>query len=535
MRVTVILWFLVAMPAFAMPTPVQDLPTGCLYNNASVPKTYDSTSGVCRTIRFTTTNGDIQVLVCDKIDHYELYRQAWPATGTFRACVGAGSVDQISGFSSFTSTVLACGGPPPLVDPNSAGFANESRAANHARLLDAWWTNSSVVQSLNCPTGSCAWVPWYDSTSVCNGNLKNDCGLTGSPTLQQNCMVSDELSQVFLATAQGTNEVRIQQLVRMADAIRGSRFGSLPAWKASHNGDSISIASSNNGNTASDADARVIIALYTAAGNSSFSAAARADFRSRADAMAADFLRYDFVQESHAGRNGVQIFYWLASGGQQAISGFSSSMFDYAGYFGDAVVALLAAYRSTGNQNYLNAARDTVNAYLLAASFNGSAFSVPPMTFHWNTGTTPFQPVCEGYCTGQWDYADAPRAVSICKARYYAQVAGTTLPADLTTYCNAWMNSGGLTSTSYQPQYYWNGTPVNPPGDGPVQNGLGLSLNFAANTGDLTVKLDRVGLHYTGLPGVWDHAACYGVYFNAFFPINLGSAIGRDLGAFTAP
>ena len=76
-----------------------------------------------------------------------------------QGCTGGGSVDQISGFSSFTSTTLAsgCGGgttggddPPPLVDPNSTGFAGESRAANHARLLDVRVAASSSHRCARC-------------------------------------------------------------------------------------------------------------------------------------------------------------------------------------------------------------------------------------------------------------------------------------------------------------------------------------------------------------------------------------------------
>src|SRR5436309_15217529 len=115
-RFLAVLWVFGAAAAAAMPTPVQNLPTACSYNGgAACTQTYDSTSGVCRTIRFSTSAGEIQLLVCDKVDHYELYRQSYPAGITFKACTGGGSVDQISGFSSFTSTTLGagCGAPPP--------------------------------------------------------------------------------------------------------------------------------------------------------------------------------------------------------------------------------------------------------------------------------------------------------------------------------------------------------------------------------------------------------------------------------------
>jgi hypothetical protein len=531
-RLILSLLFSAATTSFAMSSPVNQLPTACKYNGAFSAKTYDSTSGVCRTIKYATAGGEVQLLVCDKGDHYELYRQSAPASGTLKACTGAGCVDQLAGFASFTGTSLPADmvqttTPPPLVDPNSTGFAGQTRAQNHATLVDAWWNNTAVVQTLTCPTGSCAWVPWYTSSTSCS--TLHDCNIPGGPTATQNCMVTDEFSQVFLVTAQGENESRVQQLVRMLDAIDNTASG-LPAWKVKRNGNTLDFSQSDNGNSASDADARILIALYTAANSSYFSASAKVDFRTRADALAANFLANDFRNEPRGG-----ITYWLAGGANQKSGGLNSSGFTYAGYYGDAVLALLAAYRSTGNTNYRTAAQDTVSAYLLAANFNGSSFSVPPIKFHWDTSYTPPHPVCEDYCA-DWGYDDAPRATSMCKAKYAASLAGVTLPSALDAYCQSWMNSGGITSTEFKPKYTLGGTPLDGFQTGAWENGLAAALNFVNNTGDLPTRLNRVGQHYVGGSGIWDDPnLCYGVYRNAIFPANLGSAIGRDLAAFTAP
>ncbi|HEX2123191.1 MAG TPA: hypothetical protein VHL59_16285, partial [Thermoanaerobaculia bacterium] len=255
--------------------------------------------------------------------------------------------------------------------------------------------------------------------------------------------------------------------------------------------------------------------------------------RTRALALASDFLQHDFRHECRTGRNGVPICYWLASGGAQAASGIGSHNFAHAGYFGDAAIALLAAHRASGNQNYLDAARDTVHAYLLAANFNGTSFSVPPFAFRWNTSFSPPRADCTDQCTGAWDYADAPRAVSICKAKYYAARLGVTLPADLDAYCNAWLSAGGITPTEYQPKYRYDGTTIEGPVNGTYENGLGLSLNFFS-TAALVPRLDTYRGHFnpTGGQAVWYSEQCHGVYRNAFHTTNLGSAIGRDLHAF---
>jgi hypothetical protein len=527
-RILAILLFTAA--ASAMPTPVSDLPTGCTYNSGTTcAKTYDSTSGVCRTICFSTSAGEIQVLVCDKTDHYELYRQSYPSGITFKATVGGGSVDQLSGFSSFTSTGTTT---QALVDPNSAGFGGQTRATNHATLLGLWWNDTRLVQQLDCVYGQaqCAWVPWYSVSHSCNATdlHKPDekCGGSGTPSLTNNCMVTDEFSQVFLATAQGTNNDRVKKLFNTLRVIAGIH-GTLPGWVARQTNQTITLHSTDS---ASDADARILLALYIAAASPSFPQADRDAYRNYANTMAADFLQHDFRNEPRPGRNGVTITRWLAGGGNAANGQLSYDYFTYAGYFGDATIALLAAYKSLNQSQYLDAAKDTINAYLLASDFN-SSFRVPPKTFRWDTLVTPAHATCSpGACTGAWDDSDAPRATSLCKAKYYATLLGVSLPADLDLYCNAWRSRGGVTATTYIIQYAFDGTPVSNPQDGPYENGLALSLDFAYGT-NLVSRLNQVGTKWNGSNGWWGQT-CTGVYRNAFFTVNLGSAIGRDRSAF---
>lgn len=537
-----LLTLLLAVPLAAMPTPVSQLPTRCTYNGCtSCSPISDVTSGVCRTIRWSTSAGEVKVQVCDKGDRYEIYRQSAPAALDFSACTGGGCVDKWWGFRAFTSTTLpddTCTPDPPdppptqpLVEPNSIGFASETRAANHARLLNAWWGNANIIQLIS--NQSRAWVPWYSSSTECDlAHLHaGSCNPPGGVAADRNCMVSDEFSQVLLATAQGTseNESRMQKLVAMLQAIAGN-YGSLPAWIVTRTGDTLIFTDRNS---ASDADARIVLALYIAAGSPHFSPTARASFRTLADQMAAHFLQYDFRHECRAGRNGVPICHWLAGGGAQAGSGLGSNNFGHAGYYGDAVIALLAAYRATGTQSYRDAAIDTVNSYLLAANFNGTSFSVPPFAFRFNLLYSPPRAECTEQCSDSaWDYFDASRAVSICKARYYAQLAGVPLPADLDVYCNAWMNAGGITSTAYEQRYRYNGTPWGSPRNKPHENGLGLSLDFPTGS-RLATRLDTYGAYYQPSgQGIWRDEQCHGVYTHAFHTTNLGSAIGRDLHAF---
>jgi hypothetical protein len=543
-RLLVMLWLVAAVRAVAMPTPVSDLPAACTYNSGtSCTKTYDSTSGACRTIRFSTTAGEIQLLVCDQIDRYELYRQSYPSGITFKACVGGGSVDQASGFSSFTNTAFGsgCGGgvAAPPIDPNSIGFAGQTRSANHGTLLDTWWNQGSLVQSFDCKYGRCAWVPWYSRSDECGvEDLQplEKCGGSGSATLQDNCMVTDEFSQVFLATAQGTSPARIKEVVNtlrlLASGNNGGLFETLPAWLTRRTVNSVSVAPSGaERDSASDADARILLGLYIASSSPYVAAADRTAYRNYANAMAGDFLQHDFRRECRTGRNGAPLCDWLAAGGRAANGPLSADVFTYTGYFGDVAIALLAAYRSLGETKYLDAARDTVNGYLLASGFTGS-FRVPPKSFGWNTLLSPPAAFCStgnNSCSGSWDDSDAPRATSICKAKYYASLIGAPLPADLDSYCTAWRNRGGLTVTSYKIQYAWDGTPLNDFQDGPYENGLAASLDFAYAAGNLGTRFQRVETKWDAANGRWYGQQCTGVYRNAFFPIHLGTAIGREL------
>jgi hypothetical protein len=238
--------------------------------------------------------------------------------------------------------------------------------------------------------------------------------------------------------------------------------------------------------------------------------------------MSADFIKYDFMHVSKPGRNGVMINNWPASGGAVGTgNGMDWGDADYAGYAGDRTIALLAAYKSTGNTVYLDYAKDNINAYLLAANFDGVHFSVPPKAYKWDiSGATP-KSVCTNNCgSSSWDDSDAVRAVSLAKAQYYAKLNGIDLGADLNAYLQAWANSGGVQSDRYSIQYSFAGKPVSPTVGGMYENGLGSSLNFALNQADLVKKIDEVASHYDMSRGTFDYAPSDGVYRSAFSKVN---------------
>jgi hypothetical protein len=547
----------VVLPAFAADVPVNELPISCsLADGSSCSISKDEMSGLCRDIEFQTTAGALGVRVCDKGSAYEMYKRHAPSGLDYQVCAGSGCLETNWGFVRFvadgTVTAVAdttpdtvptpaqediqlCTGPY-LLDPQSAGMAGESRAANYERLVNAWLDDKRIMQSMPCSQGTCLWVPWYKSSTSCEvRDLQsgNNCRLD-RVDMQNNCLVTDEFSQVGMVLAMSNEAEKFDQWVNTVKELQSDLFGTLPVWRAARSASAINADYTKNQDDASDASARVIIALYVASENEAFAADKRAAYKAFADQMSADFAKYDFVKTCYPDRNGQQICNWLASGSVTAKSKKLNSWdFTYGGYFGDVVLAMLAAYKSTGDEQYLTLARDVTNQYLLAANWDGKNFRVPPKAFMWDTfGSTP-KAVCTNNCLqGAWDDSDAPRAVSLCKAIYYASLNGVSLGKDAADYCNAWVQSSGYKDNAYTIQYRFDGTPTYGPQRGFYQNGLGAYLNFFAKQEHLPLKIDEALKHFDLQTETFDKEACMGVYRSTFPIISLGSAIGKDTKAF---
>jgi len=400
-------------------------------------------------------------------------------------------------------------------------------------LVNVWLDPSRhVAQEISCPNGTCLWVPWYASSTACDYTvLHTDCGVTPDGSYTISCLASDEFSQLGLALSMSDKQTEFDEWVTTVRfLVDNSTTHRLPSWLARRNGSALSIA---DGGDASDATARILIALYVAGYNDRFvNATPKASYRALADSIAGAFIIDDFATHEIT-MNGVTITHWLGGGSGTAMGHPNlDGMDSWAGYYGDVVIALLAAYRSTGDSNYLAYASDSVRSYLYAASWDGNNFSVPPWKFTFRVSGDGIPSVACDYCS-QWDFKDAPRAVTLCKASYYAALNGVDLGAPLATYCARWMQSTGVKSDAYQPQYTAGGAPVNPPAHGYYQNGLGAAINFAWQPFDLRSKLSQALSEFSTSSNSFNSAACMGLYDPAFLIVSLGSAIGSDLKAFT--
>jgi len=97
---------------------IGSLPKSCVAGSTAVACTSksDVTSGVCRTMLWSTVAGDIQVLGCEKGGGYiELYRQAAPSGMSFSACLANGCVTKDQGFVRFIPTTTT----PPACTPSA--------------------------------------------------------------------------------------------------------------------------------------------------------------------------------------------------------------------------------------------------------------------------------------------------------------------------------------------------------------------------------------------------------------------------------
>jgi hypothetical protein len=422
-----------------------------------------------------------------------------------------------------------------LVNPGEIGFNGQTRSQNYDTLMDALFSNNKAVTTI----GDKMWVPWYSTSSSCEvadlhkGNSCNG----GTIDHNRNCMVTDEFSQVGILVAMGKDQARMEQFYNTVLAIK-SRNGVIPAWRVFRDGNKIEPCKDGiNGNcdTASDATARIISALFTAATNNEFGSAQRTKYMSLAKQMSADFVNYEVVKSCKPSNLGYgNICYWLAAGSEAKRGGMGSTDFGYTGYYADAITAMLQACANTGDQTYCRVARDFTLNYLQAAEFDGNKFSVPPgRSFRWvNLDGVP-KAQCTHSCSPvKWDYADAPRALGMCQANYYAKQMGYQLPG-LNKYCSLWGNLYMNDPGSAPIEYYPDGK-----NSGAYQSGYyaqGLQSLFQAgghNSNLFKPTLDNALKHFTPATKSFDSQSCFGVYMQAFAVRALGMGIGRDLASF---
>ncbi len=416
-----------------------------------------------------------------------------------------------------------------LISGSEVSVASKNSEQSYDHLLDSLYAGNAVDEFDNK-----LWVPWYKTSSSCNiGDLQNggNCNVD-SVDFEHNCMVTDEFSQVGILVAMGNSEARMDKYYNTVLAIK-SNNGDIPAWRVYRNGNSIEQCKQGvNGNcdTASDATARIIISLYAASKNTQFSQTARSKYLAHANKLSSDFYDFEVVHECKNSNLGYgQICNWLAAGSEAKKGGLGSHDFTYTGYFGDAVIAMLNACAITQDQKYCVAAKDFTLNYLQASNWNGDTFSAPPgRSFNWIDIDTVPKAQCTGNCqdNNEWDGFDAPRALGICAAQYYADKMNYQMPG-LKEYCKQWGDKYMTAPDKAVIQYFPDGSTSKQAQHGYFAQGLQSLFQLGYNLALYKSSLNSAISHFSPSTSTWDQASCFGVYTSALAVRSLGIGIGR--------
>lgn len=392
--------------------------------------------------------------------------------------------------------------------------------------------------------GGIASTPWMDSSTACGvSNIKSgaSCNI-GTVSFSEYCQVSDEHSVQAMTASVGNNVTIWDGFYNFLNNSQSfSAFGRIPGWKCLMNEtagtwDCRRANVNGNGDTASDATARYIIATYAASVNPLFPTANQTLYRALGDALVADFVRYDLrYQCTNSTLGNGPICWWQASGGNSSTGGFSWGDFYYSGYNQDSILALYAAANSTGNMTYIAIAQNLTQGYLQLSNWTGTSFRVPPgrsgnidlMT----VGGQANVPVadCDNTCNPDvWDTADAPRAHGWGIAQFVAtNLTGIPL-LNMTTYLTQW-NIAVLSNNnnSIPISFHSNGTTSGSNQSGYLAQGWQSEALAYANQTKFPESLKNALAHISPSTRTPDSAACFGTYNEGPMMRSLAFGLGR--------
>jgi List-Bact-rpt repeat protein len=433
-----------------------------------------------------------------------------------------------------------------LLQPTAPGQNGQTRSENFRALVhdlyavDFQPTHRIVVngKTLQAP-------PWFTTSTDCDvPHLKNGDGAISpslsSPSFSDYLVVSDELSELAIVTALADDDTRMMEIHNAVQAMASATHPGLPCWIAEVSGSTIVCRSQD---TASDATARLGLAYYYAANNPSFPSSSRVAYRTAGDALAAQHLVLEYAHGCYTSSvTGSTLCEWLAGGANTAAAGVGGLKM-WIGYFQDVARFLLAAAVSTGNSMYSDRAREVVDQWLIASTFNGMDLTFGRTNFGWDTAAAPIAPrPGDSYYWQQgraWDDSDAPRALWMGDVLRASDLSTHQAPLtgaydQLSDWVQLLLANGTQTATTSCIQYNQDGTTVSGNcGSDYYYNGLGAGLYTYWSTDLLDEKLDRALSQYGWAGGhTWNSAPCFGLY-RGIRPLKaLASAIGLDAAAY---
>ena len=452
----------------------------------------------------------------------------------------------------------------PLLDPGSPGHQEPTLWMDYLRMLEDLHEDAATPIH---PIGGQDHLlpPWFDLRRPKGNTDPFQCEdqwlhqgpgiLVADPSLDppHYLIVSDELSELALVTAMGTDGSTMKAIDRTIDAMESSEHVGMPCWLAEFDGTTLACSSQD---TATDATVRIALAYYLAAANphASFDAD-RSSYREKADALAARHLEKEY---RHLGTcldggesRGRPVCHLVAGGANVAAPTADAQMWD--GYFQDVLRLLLAAWSSTGSSEYLGRAEEVAAQFLAIHPYDlaSERHRFPCHHFRWNLeASSPTAIGIPESCDG-WDVADAPRALwSGDAVRAFHLVSGGVTHAvfeDLAQWSRELLRPSFNTTTCGCYRFHSDGNPVSgfcQPGYLYLAYTSGLQLFTAPASVEtrLEATLDR----YLWDVGRWDIQNEYDVptmsNFGCFFIYDgvrglklLAAAIGLDEAIYTPP
>lgn len=441
------------------------------------------------------------------------------------------------------------GGGTPITLPfnqSDSGFVSGTHLKsyydiiNKGLLQDYTGTNGSYVYD-----GNYLSVPKYDSST--DFDTMNTCGgkTIGTLSMDNHFVVTDELSQFGQMISMGNNETIMIGFLNTIQALNASShgYGTLTEWCVGYqNGE---WNKSMVADTASDADARIIDALFTCSSNEQFTNTTRNDCYTQAKTMSEDFYKYNILQGSWTSSVDGSTISYLGCGGSNVCSAETNNGFFYTGYVGDNAIALLKACKRTGNNTYCSVADDLILGALQASGNTTTGYwtsssgfkTIEGIHYKWDGGNPP-RAVCTNNCDQDWDYSDAPRISSLGVyewQRVYNSISGNI---NLSFYLTDWVNSydkdgvACVTDSDYGLKWYANGT-CSTHQSGWYELGLGSQLLFGTNESVVYTYLNSAFSKYTNTTYKWDGTGEFGVYRQTFPVRTYGVAMGLDADSYT--
>lgn len=343
------------------------------------------------------------------------------------------------------------------------------------------WNTTQVWSGGECANTDgvgCLWVPKFQSSSRCN-MTSDSLSTYGSAACQSSSMVdndtsvqvTDELSEVgsVLCAGNASVEPLVVSFMNNLESVSAacSTNGDLQGWVQCRNATDIQCP---DGNDASDAVHRNVVALYTCAANGNFSVGNR----TRALNLASKYMNQSITHDTEGTTSKATVNYgtlswWLFAGGSQAAFSGAPEEDQYGGYYGDSLLACVAHAKQNPSNTTLRAICGNWTAQFLAMSeysggTSGTNFRTPYVRIWFNESVGIVRPgPPSGFSSyynganGRCDDADCPRFANICHALDMANKTGqydlTTAPwKNLTDYCTAFGNNNGWNAGSSDAQ-----------------------------------------------------------------------------------